>query len=95
MAEELKKETQEAPKETVKEEKPESSKTEPKKDNPKSKAETKKKPKKYRSFSHMIIVFEHRNKRYTIYPNSIVENLPENASQVKKLIKRGLLKEVK
>ncbi len=50
--------------------------------------------KKYKCTSHMIEVFEHEGKRYTIYPNAIVENLPENASQVQRLIKAGKLIEI-
>lgn len=54
-----------------------------------------KNPKKYKCTSHMIEVFEHEGKRYTIYPNTIVENLPEDAEPVKKLIKKKKLVEVK
>ncbi len=54
-----------------------------------------KKPKKYRSLSRFIEVFEFKGTRYTIHPNSVVENLPEDAPQVQKLIKEGKLVEVK
>jgi len=54
-----------------------------------------KKPKKYRSLSRFIEVFEHKGVRYTIHPNSVVENLPEDAPQVQRLIKAGKLVEVK
>ena len=52
-------------------------------------------PKKYRSLSNYIEVFEHKGVRYTIHPNSVVENLPEDAPQVQKLIKEKKLVEVK
>ena len=51
--------------------------------------------KKYRSLSRFIEVFEHKGVRYTIYPNSTVENLPEDAPQVQRLIKDGKLIEVR
>ncbi|WP_456436920.1 hypothetical protein [Desulfurobacterium sp.] len=54
-----------------------------------------KKPKKYRSVSRFVEVFEHKGVRYTIHPNSVVENLPEDAPQVQRLIKEGKLVEVK
>jgi len=54
-----------------------------------------KKPKKYRSLSRHIEVFEYKGVRYTIHPNSVVENLPEDAPQVQRLIKAGKLVEVK
>ena len=53
------------------------------------------KPKKYRSLSRFVEVFEHKGIRYTIYPNSVIENLPEDAPQVQRLIKEGKLVEVK
>jgi hypothetical protein len=53
-----------------------------------------KKPKKYRSLSRFIEVFEYKGIRYTIHPNSTVENLPEDAPQVQRLIKGGKLVEV-
>ncbi|OMH40223.1 hypothetical protein [Desulfurobacterium indicum] len=53
------------------------------------------KPRKYRSLSSFIEVFEYEGKRYTIHPNSIVENLPEDAPQVKRLIEQKKLVEVK
>jgi len=56
---------------------------------------TQKKPKKYRSLSRFIEVFEYKGKRYTIHPNSVIENLPEDAPQVQKLIEEGKLVEVK
>ena len=54
-----------------------------------------KKPKKYRSLSRFIEVFEFKGVRYTIHPNSVVENLPEEAPQVQRLVKEGKLVEVK
>ncbi len=54
-----------------------------------------KKPKKYRSLSRFIEVFEFKGTRYTIHPNSVVENLPEDAPQVQRLIKENKLVEVK
>lgn len=54
-----------------------------------------KKPKKYRSLSKFIEVFEFKGTRYTIHPNSVVENLPEEAPQVQRLIKKGKLIELK
>ena len=54
-----------------------------------------KKLKKYRSLSRFIEVFEFNGTRYTIHPNSVVEGLPEDASQVQRLIKEGKLVEVK
>jgi len=54
-----------------------------------------KRPKKYRSLSRFIEVFEFKGTRYTIHPNSVVENLPEDAPQLQKLIKEGKLVEVK
>ncbi len=54
-----------------------------------------KKPKKYRSLSRFIEVFEFKGTRYTIYTNSVVENLPEDAPQVQRLIKENKLVEVK
>ena len=51
--------------------------------------------KKYRSLSRFIEVFEHKGVRYMIHPNSVVENLPEDAPQVQKLIKEKKLVEVK
>jgi len=54
-----------------------------------------KKPKKYRSLSRFIEVFEFKGVRYTIHPNSVVENLPEDAPQVQRLVKEGKLVEVK
>ena len=54
-----------------------------------------KSPKKYRSLSRFIEVFEHKGVRYMIHPNSVVENLPEDAPQVQRLIKEGKLVEIK
>ena len=54
-----------------------------------------KKRKKYRSLSRFVEVFEHKGTRYMIHPNSVIENLPEDAPQVQKLIKEGKLVEVK
>ena len=54
-----------------------------------------KKVKKYRSLSRFVEVFEHKGIRYMIYPNSVIENLPEDAPQVQKLIEEGKLVEVK
>jgi hypothetical protein len=54
-----------------------------------------KKPKKYRSLSRFVEVFEFQGTRYTIHPNSVVEGLPEDAPQVQRLIKEGKLVEVK
>ena len=54
-----------------------------------------KKPKKYRSLSRFIEVFEHKGVRYMIHPNSVVENLPEDAPQVKRLIEQKKLIEIK
>ncbi|WP_457679427.1 hypothetical protein [Thermovibrio sp.] len=54
-----------------------------------------KKPKKYRSLSRFIEVFEYKGIRYTIYPNAVVENLPEDAPQVQRLIEQKKLVEVK
>jgi hypothetical protein len=54
-----------------------------------------KKPKKYRSLSRFVEVFEFNGTRYTIHPNSVVEGLPEDAPQVQRLIKEGKLVEVK
>jgi hypothetical protein len=52
-------------------------------------------PKKYRSLSRFIEVFEHKGVRYMIHPNSVVENLPEDAPQVKRLIEQKKLIEIK
>jgi len=60
-----------------------------------SKRTVQKKPKKYRSLSRFIEVFEFKGTRYTIHPNSVAENLPEDAPQVQRLIKSGRLVEVK
>jgi hypothetical protein len=57
--------------------------------------QSQRKPKKYRSLSNYIEVFEHEGVRYIIHPNSVVENLPEDAPQVQKLIKEKKLVEVK
>lgn len=54
-----------------------------------------KKPKKYRSLSRFVEVFEFKGTRYTIHPNAVVENLPSEAPQVQRLIKEGKLVEVK
>ena len=59
----------------------------------KSKASSKK-PKKYRSLSRFVEVFEFQGTRYTIHPNSVVEGLPEDAPQVQRLVKEGKLVEV-
>ena len=53
------------------------------------------KPKKYRCTSSMIEVFEYKGKRYILYPNSIIKNLPEDAPQVKRLIQQKKLIEIK
>ena len=53
------------------------------------------KPRKYRSLSRFIEVFEFKGTRYTIHPNSVIENLPEDAPQVQRLIKENKLVEVK
>ena len=54
-----------------------------------------KKPGKYRSLSRFIEVFEFKGVHYTIHPNSVVENLPEEAPQVQRLIKEKKLARVK
>jgi hypothetical protein len=62
------------------------------KQNPKP---SQRKPKKYRSLSRFIETFEHKGTRYTIHPNSVIENLPEDAPQVKRLIEQKKLIEIK
>jgi hypothetical protein len=53
------------------------------------------KSKKYRSLSRFIETFEHKGILYTIHPNSVVENLPEDAPQVKRLIEQKKLIKIK